>query len=452
MFDRWVIQSRRVLVEGESNPRPAGIEIRSGQIERILDFNAAPPGVACVDVGNDVIMPGIVDTHAHINEPGRTDWEGFQTATRAAAAGGITTVVDMPLNSIPATTTLAALRLKSETAFGKCSIDYGFWGGVVPGNADELQAMIDAGALGFKCFLIDSGVEEFPMSREEDLMRAMPILAKAGVPLLVHAELEGPAPSLRSGSRNYRDYLESRPQSWEIEAIRMMIRLAEKTNCRTHIVHLSAASALDDIAAARARGVPLTVETCPHYLHFESERIAEGSTQYKCAPPIRESENRQNLWKGLADGVIDFVVSDHSPCTPKLKALESGDFEKAWGGIAGLQFSMPVVWTEMKRRGFSLAQLSRWMSGATARFAGLSGTKGKIVPGLDADLVVWDPDHSFCVDRSMVLHRHPVTPYEGVELFGKISQTYLRGQCIYSDGSFSQSTPIGRTVCRKLQG
>jgi allantoinase len=333
----------------------------------------------------------------------------------------------MPLNSIPATTTLDALRVKAETARDKCAIDYGFWGGVVPGNEGELQKMVEAGALGFKCFLCESGVDEFPMSREADLRIAMPILAKAGVPLLVHAEIDD-GHTGAPHSRSYDDYLKSRPPGWEVEAIRMMIRLARETGCRTHIVHLSAADALEEIRAAKAEGVPITVETCPHYLHFESERILEGATHYKCAPPIREHANRERLWRGLKDGTIDFVVSDHSPCVPALKLPGEGDFMKAWGGIAGLQFSLPVVWTEMRKRGMDLLDLSRLMSSRTAAFAGLSRRKGLLQAGYDADLLIWKPEAEFEVKRDQVLHRHDVTPYLGARLSGVVTKTLVRGK------------------------
>jgi allantoinase len=415
------IRSRRVLIGAEGEPRPATIVIRDGKIAEILDHSAPVEH----DVGDLLVMPGIVDTHAHINEPGRTDWEGFKTATQAAAAGGITTVVDMPLNSIPATTTLEALEIKARTAKGQCLIDYGFWGGVIPGNSRELAPMAAAGALGFKAFLCESGVAEFPMSREKDLEQAMPILAEAGVPLLVHAEL---ADDRKSGP-DYEGYLGSRPPEWEVNAIRMMIRLAEKTSCKVHIVHLSAADAVADIRAARIRGVPITAETCPHYLVFESETIGATKTQFKCSPPIRGHENRERLWQSLKEGAIDFVVSDHSPCTPELKR---GDFSQAWGGIAGLQFSLPAVWTEMKRRGHTVRELSSWMSDRTSRFAGLGDRKGRIAVGYDADLVVFDPEASFRVEPSMILHRNKLTPYEGLELRGKVSRTYLRGNCIYT--------------------
>jgi allantoinase len=410
-------------------PKPASFEVVDGRIRQVLV--AASPEIAegtpVLEFRDQVVMPGLVDTHAHINEPGRTEWEGFETATRAAAAGGITTVIDMPLNSIPATTTREALRIKAEAADGKCRIDYGFWGGVVPGNSAELKPMVRAGAFGFKCFLCPSGVDEFPHVREGDLRLAMPILAGLGVPLLVHAELESPVDSSETDPRHYRTFLESRPQRWEVDAIRMVIRLAAETGCRTHIVHLSAADALADIASARARGVPITAETCPHYLAFTAEEVPDGATHFKCCPPIRDADNRERLWKGLERREIEFVVSDHSPCTPDLKLRESGDFAKAWGGIAGLQFGLPVVWTEMRRRGHSLGELTQWMSARTAAFLGLSHCKGAIAPGMDADFVVFDPDAAFEVRAEQVLHRHTLTPYSGRVLQGRVIHTFLRG-------------------------
>ncbi len=441
----WV-RSQRVLLPMALEPKPASFEVVDGRIRQVVVAASPkiPDGVPVLEFRDQVVMPGLVDTHAHINEPGRTEWEGFETATRAAAAGGITTVIDMPLNSIPATTTLEALRVKAKAAEGKCRIDYGFWGGVVPGNSAELKPMVGAGAFGFKCFLCPSGVDEFQHVGEADLRLAMPILASLGVPLLVHAELESPVDSHENDPRRYRTFLESRPQSWEVEAIRLVIRLAAETGCRTHIVHLSAADALEDIAAARARGVPITAETCPHYLAFTAEEVPDGATHFKCCPPIRDSGNRERLWKGLARREIEFVVSDHSPCTPDLKLRESGDFAKAWGGIAGLQFGLPVVWTEMRRRGHSLGELSQWMSARTAAFLGLSHSKGTIAPGMDADFVVFDPDAAFDVKEDQVLHRHRLTPYAGRQLQGRVLKTFVRGVDVLGRGTDSQ--PRGRRL------
>jgi allantoinase len=432
------LSSKRVMISG--NPKPATLLVSDGKIQEIAEYDWAGDVTARLDVGDELVMAGVVDTHAHINEPGRTDWEGFETATRAAAAGGITTVIDMPLNSIPATTSLASLLEKIKTTEGKCSIDFGFWGGVVPGNAGELKAMVENGARGFKSFLIESGVDEFPMVTEKDLRIALPILAKLGVPLLVHAEVDLGSPSSIASSggdpRNYQTYLHSRPEEWELEAIRMMIRLSKEMNARVHIVHLSAASAIVEIQAARLAGVPITVETCPHYLSFDAETVPDGATTLKCAPPIRGKANREKLWEGLKSSAIDFVVSDHSPCVPRLKELESGDFSRAWGGIAGLQFSLSAVWTEMRRRGFKLADLTRMMGENPAQFAGLAGRKGKIAVGADADFVIWEPEVSFRVERAKILHKNPQSPYEGRLLYGKVNRTFVRGICVYENGHF----------------
>jgi allantoinase len=422
-----IVRGKRVLA-GLEPPREAAILIRDGKIVDVVAPGEAPPDVQVIDAGDDVVMPALVDTHAHINEPGRTDWEGFETATRACAAGGITTVVDMPLNSIPATTTLAALHEKARSADGHCKVDYAFWGGVVPGNARELKPMIEAGVVGFKCFLIDSGVAEFKHVGERELREAMPILARAGVPLIVHAELEGPAPRDAGDERKYQGYLSSRPRSWENEAIRMMIRLCRETGCRTHIVHLSSSDAVAEIAAARAEGLPFTAETCPHYLTFTSEEIPDGATPFKCAPPIREKENREKLWDAVRAGHIEFIVSDHSPCTPALKLMEHGDFAHAWGGISSLQLGLSIVWTGMRVRGFTLTDLTRLMCDATARFAGLDDRKGQIARGRDADLVIWAPEETFRVEPSMLEHRHKVTPYAGQTLAGVVKMTLLRGK------------------------
>jgi allantoinase len=441
------IRGRRVLLAGADAPQSAKIFVRDGKIESIV--RGWVEGSCDIDAGDALVMAGIVDTHAHINEPGRTEWEGFTTATRAAAAGGITTVVDMPLNSIPPTTSVSALQTKASSAQSRCLIDYGFWGGVVPGNASELDAMVEQGVLGFKAFMIESGVDEFQYSREGDLREAMPILARAGVPLLVHAEVDCGAHVSGSDTTQYDRYVQSRPPKWEVEAIRQVIKLSRETGCRVHVVHLSAAEALDDIRKAKAEGVLITVETCPHYLSLVAEEIPAGATHFKCAPPIRGRQNCEKLWNGLQDGSIDFVVSDHSPCTPQLKKMESGDFDQAWGGIAGLQFSLSIVWTEMKRRGLSVALLSQWMSERTARFAGLSN-KGKIAPGFDADFVIWDPEKSFQVEASKVYHRHSLTPYLGKKLYGSVLTTIVRGQKVYDQGEFAE-TPRGLWVVRDLE-
>ena len=400
--------------------------------EKILDLVDRFPGAE--DLGDLVVMPGLVDSHAHLNEPGRTDWEGFDTATRAAAAGGVTTIIDMPLNCIPVTTSLEALRVKQAAVASHAHIDYGFWGGIVPGNTDELQPMIDAGVRGFKAFLCFSGIDDFQASTEADLRAAMPILARANVPLLVHAELESAAPPF-GDPHLYSSFLASRPPRWEVDAIALVTRLAAEYRCPTHIVHLSAADALADAEQARSAGVPLSLETCPHYLTLEAEGVPDGHTEWKCAPPIREHANRERLWEGLRRGSIELVVSDHSPCTPDLKKRDTGDFENAWGGIASLQLALPLVWTEAQQRGFSLLDLARWMSAAPAALARLPH-KGRIAPGMDADLVVLDPDARCTITPELLYFRHKLTPYMGRTVTGRVRSTILRGTTIYTDGAF----------------
>jgi allantoinase len=464
-----ILRSRRVLTP--EGLRPAELHLRDGRIASVRPLEpeasagllASPAAPApedagagahppLLDLGDRCLIPGVVDTHVHVNEPGRTEWEGFETATRAAAAGGITALIDMPLNSIPVTTTLEALRTKAASAEGHCWIDVGFWGGVVPGNAHELEPMIDAGVTGFKAFLIHSGIDDFPAAGEADLRQAMPILARRGIPLLVHAELcRAGDPDDGRPSARYADYLASRPRAWENDAVRLMIDLCRDTGCPVHIVHLSSADALEDLAAARREGLPITVETCPHYLYFAAEDVPAGSTQYKCAPPIREAENRERLWQGLRDGTIDFVVCDHSPCTPALKRFDTGDFMAAWGGIASLQFSLSVVWTQARARGFQLEQVLAWMAGRTARFAGLEGRKGAIAPGHDADLVAWDPEAEFVLEPGRIHHRHKVTPYLDHVLRGVIETTWLRGHRVYDRGAFSPA-PLGRALWRNTSG
>ena len=432
-----IVRSRRVVLSDAI--RPAAIHIRGERVERIAEYDDVPAGARVDDFGDLAVMPGIVDTHVHLNEPGRTEWEGFATATRAAAIGGITTLVDMPLNSIPATTTREALAAKRAAATGQCSVDVGFWGGVVPGNAGELAGLVADGVRGFKCFLVESGVEEFGWVGEAELLPAMEILAGLGVPLLVHAEVAGPidratATLASADPRRYATYLASRPPGAEEQAIALVIGLCRTTRARTHIVHHSAASALGLLREARAQGLPITAETCPHYLHFTAEAIPDGATPFKCAPPIRDAANREALWSALAEGVLDFVVSDHSPCSPSLKAIEVGDFVAAWGGVAGLQLALPVVWTEASARGHTLVDVTRWMSAGPARLAGLVGTKGAIAVGNHADLVVFDDSARVTVTPELVHHRHKITPYAGETLRGAVHATFLRGMRIAEAG------------------
>ena len=446
MIDQ-VIRSRRVVTPMLTGP--ASVHMSCDKIAAIREWDDIPAGMALTDAGSDVVMPGNVDAHVHVNEPGRTDWEGFETATRAAAAGGVTTIVDMPLNSIPPTTTVEGFEEKLKAAEGQSSIDVAFWGGVVPGNVGELAPLIDRGVRGFKCFLIHSGVDEFPHVTESDLRIAMPELARLKSFLLVHAEVAGPmdaaAPTLAGlDGRLYETFLRSRPRQSENEAIDTMVRLCRETGCRVHIVHHSSSDALPALQAARAEGLPITVETCPHYLTFAAEEIPDGATHYKCCPPVRERENREKLWEALADGTIDMVVSDHSPCTPALKLQESGDFVNAWGGISALQFGLPVMWTNLKQRGFAIEDLTRLMSAAPAKLAGLEDRKGRLAAGYDADIVVWDPEAEFKVTRETIEHKHKLTPYEGMKLNGVVKMTFCGGRQVMPLNN--NEKPAGRLI------
>jgi allantoinase len=447
------IRSKRVVTP--EGVRSATVHNRNGVITTIAGYDDLPSGKYVYDAGESVVMPGIVDTHVHINEPGRTEWEGFETATRAAAAGGVTTLIDMPLNSIPATTTAAALEKKRTAARKKCWVNVGFWGGVVPGNTKDLRPLHRAGAFGFKCFLVPSGVPEFVNVGEDDLRIALPILASLDAPLLVHAELPGPIEeankTIAKGNRaKHRTWLLSRPPGAETKAVEMMIRLAREFKARVHIVHLSSERSVPLIRRAKKEGVRITTETCPHYLVFESNMVPDGATQYKCAPPIRDPRNREGLWNGLDKGVIDFVVSDHSPSPPDIKCLDTGDFFKAWGGIASLQLGLPVLWTKMSRQNFSLEHLARWMCSGPAQLVGLEKRKGAIAQGCDADLVVWNPQKSFTVEREMIQHRHKLTPYLKQSLRGIVQATFLKGEMIYDRGRFLGS-PRG-TLLRRGEG
>ena len=413
----FVIRSSRVVLP-DGSVDPAGVEVRDGRIAAVTPGRPA----ADIDLGDLVLMPGLVDSHVHVNEPGRTEWEGFATATKAAAAGGITTIVDMPLNSLPPVTTVAALEEKQRVARG--DVDIALWGGVIPGNTHELRPMLDAGARGFKCFLVHSGVDEFPNVNEQQLREAATDLATTGgAPLLVHAELGEHLREPHGDPNDYATYLHSRPTAAEDEAIELVIDVCRETGARMHIVHLSSGSALSLLARARAERLPITAETTPHYLHFVAETVPHAHTEYKCAPPIRERGNRERLWHGLATGLIELVVSDHSPCTPELKR---GDFMNAWGGIASLQFVLPIVWTNAQPRGFTIEDLAKWCCEAPAKLARLD-RKGAIEIGRDADFVVWDPEAKFTVTPELIRHRHKVTPYLGAELKGVVRATWLRG-------------------------
>lgn len=446
----WAIGSRRVITpEGE---RHAAIVVRGETIIDVVPFDRAPSGIPIHDFGDCVLLPGLVDAHVHVNEPGRTEWEGFATATSAAAAGGITTLVDMPLNSSPVTTTAESFQKKFEAAQGKLHVDVGFYGGIVPGNANDIPALIEAGVLGFKAFLCHSGIDEFPAATAEDLRAAAPILAAAGLPLLAHAELVEPLSGdienhFTRNPQSYLAYLATRPRSWEQKAIEHLIHLCSDTRVSTHIVHLASADALPAIAKARASGLPLTVETCPHYLFFAAEEIPNGQTRYKCAPPLRERENRERLWQGLRDGLIDTIGSDHSPAPPEMKCLDTGDLRKAWGGIASLQLGLSTIWALAQDRDFTLVDIVRWMSRDPAELVGLSHRKGSLAPGFDADIVVFDPDASWLVQGDKLLHRHKITPYDGHVLAGRVQATYLRGQKIFGDTGVSP-TPTGKVLLR----
>jgi allantoinase len=436
-----LVRSRRVVLPG--GVEPASLEIRDGRIIAIGPIDRATGEAHVVDPGDKYVLPGLVDTHVHINEPGRTEWEGFRTATRAAAAGGYTTLVDMPLNNLPETTTVENLCLKQSAACGQCMVDYGFWGGVVADNQADVRALASAGVLGYKCFLVHPGIDGFTMVTRAQLEAAMPEVAASGLPLLVHAELPEPIEEAtarlnaeRCDWKRYSTYLASRPDAAEVEAIRLMIELSRKYGCRVHIVHLSSIEALPDLQAARAEGLPITVETCPHYLHFAAENIADGATLYKCAPPIRSGANRERLWQALGNGDIDLIATDHSPCLPEMKTRGDGSFLEAWGGIASLQLALPLVWTDARRRGFSITQVARWMGEEPAKLAGLERKKGAIREGHDADLVVFDPDAKFQVGAARLEHRHPITPYVGEMLSGVVEMTFLRGEKVFDRGEF----------------
>ncbi len=428
-FDLVVRAPRAILPSEGEVAREVGI--REGRIAAIEPLGTGLRAARIIELEPDtVLLPGLVDSHVHVNEPGHTDWEGFETATAAAAAGGITTVLDMPLNSIPVTTDVRALEAKQSAARGKCLVDVGFWGGVVPGNLDELPALREAGVVGFKCFLVDSGLPEFPPVDTATLVAALGVVRDLGCPLVVHAEstLEGPsAPVLRS--RKYADYLVAHPRGQENLGIALVIEAARATGGYAHICHLSSSDALAMIESARLDGVRLTVESCPHYLSLCAEEIPDGATLFKCCPPIREAANRELLWHGLERGLIDLVVSDHSPSTLELKDVAGGDFGVAWGGICSLQLRLPVTWTEAQARGFSLAHVVSWTAEGPARLGGLR-SKGAIALGKDADLCVFAPDELFVVESSSLRHRNPGSPYESRKLSGVVRTTILRGEAV----------------------
>jgi allantoinase len=426
-----VVRSRRVVLP--DGVRPASLAIGNGRIVALGGVDDRYAGGEEIDASGMVVLPGLVDTHVHINDPGRADWEGFEHATRAAAAGGVTTIVDMPLNSIPATTTVPALAAKREAARGRCHVDVGFWGGVVPGNRRDLEPLAAAGVLGFKCFLAPSGVEEFGHVSEADLCDALPILASLDLPLLAHAELpellDWPDPA--ADPRRHQTWADTRPPIAESAAVHLLLRLASQFDAHVHVVHLAASDALPLLRRARAAGTRVTVETCPHYLTFAGEEVPDGATACKCAPPLRSRANRESLWRALADGDIDMIATDHSPAPPALKSVERGDFIAAWGGIASLQLGLSAVWTGLARRSGSLTDLAHWLAAAPAALAGIADRKGSIAVGQDADLVIWDPDAEWLVDAPRLYHRHPITPYAGRTVRGRVLKTLLRGELVF---------------------
>ncbi|TDW18482.1 allantoinase AllB [Kribbella kalugense] len=440
-----VIRARRVVrATGE---QPGAVGIRDGRIVAISPYDADLDASTELRLGDDeVLLPGLVDSHVHVNDPGRTDWEGFTSATKAAARGGVTTIIDMPLNSIPPTCDVPALALKRKTAETQAYVDVGFWGGAIPGNVADLRPLHDAGVFGYKCFLLHSGVDEFPPLDAQQVEAAMREISTFDGLLIVHAEdahrIDEATPP---NGASYLDFLNSRPRAAENEAVAGVIDLARETGCRVHILHVSSADVLPLIAKARNDGVRITAETCPHYLTFNAEDIPDGATQYKCCPPIREAANRELLWGGLRDGTINLVVSDHSPSTIDLKHLDTGDFGTAWGGIASLQLGLPAVWTEARRRGFTLTDVVRWMSTAPAAQTGLR-TKGQIEIGYDADLCVLAPDETFTVDANQLQHKNAITPYDGRTLAGVVRSTWLRGEPVDIEAG-----PRGRLLTRGEQ-
>jgi allantoinase len=434
VFDLAIKSKRIITPVGETE---GIILIKNGIIIDVIK-NLESEDERVFDAGNKVVMPGVIDPHVHINEPGRTEWEGFNTATKAALAGGLTTLVDMPLNSSPVTTTVKAFEEKLTATKNQLHTNCGFWGGIIPGNENEIEPLIEKGVLGFKAFLTHSGIDEFPNATEDDLRKAMPIIAKHNLPLLVHCELisEIQNSKFKIQNNSYQDYLNSRPRKWEDDAIALMIRLCEEFNCRTHIVHLSSSNSIEQIAKAKYKGLPLTVETGQHYLFFNSEQIKDAQTQFKCAPPIREKENNNKLWQALKDGIIDFVATDHSPATRHLKELQSGDFMKAWGGISSLQFALPVLWTAAKKRNCSLNDIAKWLCENPAKLIGKEKTKGKIEKAFDADLIVFDDEKTFIVTENIIQHKHKLTPYLNENLYGVVEQTYLAGEKVFDNGKF----------------
>lgn len=479
----FVLTSTRVVFEDEF--RPGALLIQGGRIVRVAEIHpddlgtgtqavsaaaraAVHSGAHVEDYGNAIISPGIVDVHVHLNEPGRVEWEGAMTGTRGAAAGGVTTVIDMPLNSVPTTTTATILKQKIAAVQGKATIDVGFWGGLVPANANDpaaLKKMLKCGALGMKCFLPPSGINDFPHSSLEDVAAAMPVLREAGVPLLVHAEIVSELPPPKGNRRDYQTFLATRPKSFEEEAIRMLleelqrvedaaalVKSAPPPGWGLHIVHLGHAGMLPEIAAAKARGLPVTTEVNAHHLRWADEDVSEGATLYKCMPPLRDRANLEGLWEGLQNGTIDMLASDHSPASPDMKLIQMGDFLASWGGIAGLQYSLPAVVTGMLQRGIPLTRTAKWWAGAPAKLAGLDGRKGNLAAGFDADIVVWDPDKAADTTVAGLYHRHKTSPYIGTDLKGRVLATFVRGQQVFAASSYGghlSQDPCGQLILGK---
>lgn len=439
---KQLLFSERVLI----NDRlfPAGVLIVGQSIKAIIPPAEIDIQEVTHNYGNCVIMPSLIDAHVHVNEPGRTDWEGFETATKSAAAGGITAIADMPLNSSPVTTTVAALEEKKKSGTGKLFVDCTCYGGLIPDNADNIEPLLKSGMRGIKTFLCHSGIDEFPNTTEEELRKAMPVIAKYGIPLLVHAELTDDVQRFdKVKPGDYKNYAQSRPQEWEVNAIKLILNLCREYRCPVHIVHLAASDVLPLIESAKNDGLPVTVETAPHYLYFDDDTIPNADTRYKCAPPIRNAQNRNKLRNALNSGIIDFVATDHSPAPPDMKELDSGDLGKAWGGISSHQLLLPALWTSMKKSGAKIADISKWTSQKPAQFLGIDDKTGKFKEGYEANITVWSPEESFVVDEQKLHHKHKITPYDGETLYGKIKATWLRGKQVFSDGDIF-SAPKGR--------
>lgn len=447
---RLAIKSSRILVSGSLCD--GVLLVSNGKIDDLINSgDDVPEHDQFIDAGHNIVMSGLIDPHVHLNQPGRTHWEGVETGTKAALAGGVTTLVDMPLNCSPVTTTRESLNIKLESVEGQLYCHCGFWGGLTPASLPCLDDLLASGVMGVKAFLTHSGLDEFPNVSRSDLEKAMPVIAKSGCPLLVHAELESCVPTVTQKSNvKYQHFLQSRPDEWEVAAISMMCELAEATGCRVHIVHLSSAAALPVIERAKQKGLPITVETCPHYLSLDSESVPDGDTTFKCTPPIRSQANQKKLWSALESGVIDFIASDHSPCSPDLKLADEGDFDNAWGGISSLQLSLPVIWDKIKDKKDGLFNLWTWLSHNPAKFLGLDHCKGDLKPGMDADIMIWNPDKSIEVRERFLHFRHKMSPYMNRLLAGKTELTILGGNIAYKNDQFL-SGPVANPLFRNLK-